>query len=854
MSKRQTGEHVAIDGDKRRRRRKGGLRVPSDNVPRPGDGEIATPQPADPRLAVSVAYTFTSDGSRHDNGRVRAREPGFEDEDLNTNPEAPVVTDDASDLDVPVDDDDSEELSDDDLDAEDELEADGEEELDDDDLEDDDEDIDDVDSDSPFERDESEYSVPVDEMSDEDMAAMGVDPVDITETESAEFDSPDPAEGARAAGKPRRSGDNGRTEETAAASGDVDDSTVIEESEERYPVSVGAALPVAEPADDSDLARTIISRPRAGSQPDARSLAPVATLDIDPFDDEEDESSSSRPPTGDETTGDSVDIAFDEEEEGRFQVGAAEPVTISNTPPELEAVLERVRAEEQEREAAAAEQTPRDVEESPPVQRVPPSARFQRAATMELSLVDLEEIAESAESERERDNSQITEAPQRREPASPPTPGVPSVVASLEEKLDAAARVTTPMPIEPADPSDSGELLTDDLLEELDDGAAVKARSEPEQEVELTGEEEEVLELPGLDTSDVLPASSAPAAAAAAPATAEPHPPPPPRVSKAAPPPAPQRSGSGQAGNPAVGQSVVGQAGVSVATSAAVAAAAVTSVSASASPASAASTSRARKRGRPWFDEVFDEDYLRTLPFLTPGATQAEAQFVMESLGVEPGGQILDIGCGYGRHAMELAARGYHVVGLDSSLPLLLRGADEAQRRGLTINFIHGDMRDLNFDSQFDGAYCLFSTFGYFDDETNKKTAQHIARALRPGARCVFEVLNRDYLIADLPSRVWWEGDGCVVLEEVQFNYFSSRIISNRSIVFDDGRQIEQEISLRCFSLHELGKLLHAAGFRVLEISGSMTTRGRFFGAQSRDIVVVAERRAKKDDRPDNGS
>jgi SAM-dependent methyltransferase len=196
---------------------------------------------------------------------------------------------------------------------------------------------------------------------------------------------------------------------------------------------------------------------------------------------------------------------------------------------------------------------------------------------------------------------------------------------------------------------------------------------------------------------------------------------------------------------------------------------------------------------------------------------------------------------------MELAARGNHVVGLDSSLPLLIRGADEAQRRGLTINFVHGDMRELTFESQFDGAYCLFGTFGYFDDETNKKTAIAVARALKPGGRFVVEVLNRDYLIGDLPSRVWWEGDGCVVLEEVEFNYFSSRIVSSRSVVFDDGRQLEQEISMRAYSLHELGKLLHAAGFRIIEISGSMDTRGRFFGAHSREIVVVCETRRRAD-------
>ena len=64
--------------------------------------------------------------------------------------------------------------------------------------------------------------------------------------------------------------------------------------------------------------------------------------------------------------------------------------------------------------------------------------------------------------------------------------------------------------------------------------------------------------------------------------------------------------------------------------------------------------------------------------------------------------------------------------------------------------------------------------------------------------------------------------------------------------MFDDGRKLEQEISIRSFGLHELGKLLHSVGFRVVEVSGSMATKGRFFGAHSRDIVVVAERRVEK--------
>jgi SAM-dependent methyltransferase len=248
-------------------------------------------------------------------------------------------------------------------------------------------------------------------------------------------------------------------------------------------------------------------------------------------------------------------------------------------------------------------------------------------------------------------------------------------------------------------------------------------------------------------------------------------------------------------------------------------------------------------RARPWFVDLFDEDYLRTLPFLTPQATQAEAEFVLNAMNLAPGAQVLDLGCGYGRHAMELAARGFHIVGLDLSTPLLVRGGEEAHRRGLTINFVRGDMRELDFENQFDGVYCLFSTFGYFDDETNKKTLQNVARALKPNGKVLVEILNRDYVIADLPTRVWWEGDGCVVLEEVELNYFSSRIQVNRSVVFDDGRQLEQEISVRAYSLHEVGKLMHAAGFRVLEVSGGYQMKGRFFGNQSRHIIVLAERK-----------
>jgi hypothetical protein len=97
--------------------------------------------------------------------------------------------------------------------------------------------------------------------------------------------------------------------------------------------------------------------------------------------------------------------------------------------------------------------------------------------------------------------------------------------------------------------------------------------------------------------------------------------------------------------------------------------------------------------------------------------------------------------------------------------------------------------------------------------------------------------------VGDLPVRVWWEGTGCVVLEEVDFNFHTSRINTHRSIVFDDGRQLEQELSIRAYSLHEIGRLLRQAGFRVTDVSGHLATRGDFFGSASRNLLVLAEKR-----------
>jgi SAM-dependent methyltransferase len=219
-----------------------------------------------------------------------------------------------------------------------------------------------------------------------------------------------------------------------------------------------------------------------------------------------------------------------------------------------------------------------------------------------------------------------------------------------------------------------------------------------------------------------------------------------------------------------------------------------------------------------------------------------EVTFIEESLGVAAGGVVLDLGCGAGHHAVEFASRGYGVVGYDLSLYQLALAADVAQEQNQKINFLQGDMREMAFEEMFDGVFCWNTTFGYFEEEKNLAVAQRVFRALRPGGMFLIDVINRDFVATQAPNSVWFEGDSCVCMDDMSIDFIASRLRVKRSIILDDGRSKECTYSVRLYSFHELGKLLHEVGFRVTEASGHPSTPGVFFGQHSPRVIMLAQR------------
>jgi SAM-dependent methyltransferase len=250
-----------------------------------------------------------------------------------------------------------------------------------------------------------------------------------------------------------------------------------------------------------------------------------------------------------------------------------------------------------------------------------------------------------------------------------------------------------------------------------------------------------------------------------------------------------------------------------------------------------------RRKGRLWWEDLFNDDYLRTCEKLTEEQIAREVDFVEDSLGIERGGAVLDLACGTGRHAIELARRGYEVVGFDLSLAMLARAGEDAQDREAKLNFVQGDMREMTFDEQFDGVFSWNTSFGFFEEEKNALVIDRIHRSLRAGGLFLLDVVNRDFLIRQSPSLAWFEGDGCVCMDEMSVDFITSRMKVKRTMMLDDGRSREIEYSMRIYSLHELGKVLHDHGFKVCEVSGRVATPGVFFGNESPRTIILAEKR-----------
>jgi ubiquinone/menaquinone biosynthesis C-methylase UbiE len=250
-----------------------------------------------------------------------------------------------------------------------------------------------------------------------------------------------------------------------------------------------------------------------------------------------------------------------------------------------------------------------------------------------------------------------------------------------------------------------------------------------------------------------------------------------------------------------------------------------------------------------WYESLFENYGKKYDEECFTQGTLGECDFIEQEINHDKTLSILDLGCGTGRHSIELAKRGYTVTGLDLSESQLERAREKAKNQEIEVKFIQGDARNLSFHNQFDlvimlceGAFPLMET-----DEMNFMILKNAYRSLRKPGKLIFTTLNglfplfhsvKDFLALQTL-------DGNATYSENSFDLMTFRDRNVTTFEDDDGNSKELHCNERYYVPSEITWLLQSLGFQKSEIFGAKLgafSRNDPLTTDDFEMLVVAEK------------
>ena len=241
-----------------------------------------------------------------------------------------------------------------------------------------------------------------------------------------------------------------------------------------------------------------------------------------------------------------------------------------------------------------------------------------------------------------------------------------------------------------------------------------------------------------------------------------------------------------------------------------------------------------------WYETFFHgvtlDLWRRAIP---PEHTRAEAEFLFKNLNCAAGAHLLDVPCGNGRLAFELANRGYRVTGIDLAEEFIEEARSRARETTASVEFVLGDMRNVEGEGVYDGAFCFGNSFGFLEYADTEKFLVNVARALKPGARFIVNTaMAAESVLPDFEEQSCHEmGDIVMTVKE---RYLAEESCVDSEYIFErngvtDSRKAKHWI----YTVAEIRRMMERAGFEILNCFGSL--KGEPFKLGSRELFVVSE-------------
>ena len=250
-----------------------------------------------------------------------------------------------------------------------------------------------------------------------------------------------------------------------------------------------------------------------------------------------------------------------------------------------------------------------------------------------------------------------------------------------------------------------------------------------------------------------------------------------------------------------------------------------------------------------WYESFF-ENYGRKYDkeSFTRG-TLGECDFIEKEIGFDKSKKILDVGCGTGRHAIELTKRGYTVVGVDLSEAQLRRAREKAEAKNLVIDFQRRDARALPFNGEFDvaimlceGGFSLMET-----DEMNYEILKSATKSLKPSAKLIFTTPNGLFPLFNSVNDFYAsaQGEENSKCKSAGFDLMTFRDRNTLEFEDDDGVRQTLECDERYYAPCEITWLLKSLGWKKIDIFGARLgefSRGHALTTKDFEMLVVAEK------------
>jgi precorrin-6B methylase 2 len=230
-----------------------------------------------------------------------------------------------------------------------------------------------------------------------------------------------------------------------------------------------------------------------------------------------------------------------------------------------------------------------------------------------------------------------------------------------------------------------------------------------------------------------------------------------------------------------------------------------------------------------WWTELYDDLLADVLLVRTNrGELEQTIAFLIEKLALRPNDRVFDQCFGVGSLAIELAARGMVVSGVEQAARYVERALEDAKKRSLSpaqLDLVAGDARaHVPKGDSVRGAFNWWTSFGYSEDDAdNARMIERAFESLEPGGHFLLDTMNLAGVLRSFQEEVTTRRGGLTLVRRTKVDLARGVMTKRWSYVLPDGNLVEKPDSVvRLYLPHTLVKMLETVGFEAVEIYGDI--------------------------------